>query len=466
MRLIFVHGWSVTNTDTYGNLPQALVNQAASTTLELTIDHIQLSRYISFNDQTRMQDIARALDQALRDLPGNNDMCIEPFVFITHSTGGPLVRIWLDHFYGTQLQTAPLKHLIQLAPANHGPALAIIGKSRIGRLKALFNGVEPGEQILTWLQLGSDDQWELNHRTLQYDYLAAQIYPFVFTGQGIDRKFFDFINSYLTEPGSDGVIRICAANLNTTHLNLYQDPNTPLAPQSTSTQLLPKTPPITNAQPIALRVYNQYSHSGSDMGIMRSIHAQEGDAPIVSDILEALHIDSPQAYTTHLETFAQKTAEEQQTTDHFSMLVFTLFDNEEQRLKTDEYDLLLLAGNEYQPQHLPKGFLVDKQFNQLTGRLTLYLDTTRTHMIPDGKIGIRINARPDTGFVRYAPAEFHGQLEHLKALIQPNQTTYINICLHRNLDTHLYQMDPASEPPRSFKKETPSGKNIDDNEPE
>ena len=78
MRLIFVHGWSVTNTDTYGNLPQALVNQAASTTLELTIDHIQLSRYISFNDQTRMQDIARALDQALRDLPGNNDMCIEP----------------------------------------------------------------------------------------------------------------------------------------------------------------------------------------------------------------------------------------------------------------------------------------------------------------------------------------------------------------------------------------------------
>ena len=95
MQLIFVHGWSVTSTDTYGNLPQVLSNAAGNYGLELEIRHIHLGKYISFHDEVTMDDIARAMDRALRDLPGNSDDHIAPFSCITHSTGGPVVRCWV-----------------------------------------------------------------------------------------------------------------------------------------------------------------------------------------------------------------------------------------------------------------------------------------------------------------------------------------------------------------------------------
>ena len=100
MNIIFIHGWSSTSTRTYGELPKAITNSPQARTLNLKIEHILLSRYISFNDQITMLDLARALDFALRDLPSNSENHIEPFSAITHSTGGPLIRIWLDHYYG------------------------------------------------------------------------------------------------------------------------------------------------------------------------------------------------------------------------------------------------------------------------------------------------------------------------------------------------------------------------------
>ena len=464
MKLILIHGWSSTTTKVYGELPEALTNSPPASDLDLEIQHISLSRYISFNDQITMIDLARALDAALRDLPGNSKTHIEPFSAITHSTGGPLLRIWLDHFYGNKnLDKSPLQHFIQLAPANNGSALAILGQSRLSRIKSFFSGIEPGTLILEWLQFGSDGQWYLNHETHNTDYITADIYPFTLTGQGIDENFYDFLNSYLTEPGSDGVVRVCGANLNTTLLHLRQNPHKPLAPNATTTKLIAATPPKTNTHPIALRVYNQYSHSGSKMGIMNSIKATDTQAPIVRDIIACLHINTPQAYATLRNTFDKATQKEQQQTDRYTMLVFNIRDNEQQQLGKDQYDLFLLAGNDYQPNMLPRGFLIDKQFNEHTGRLTLYLDTAKMHSILDEKIGIRIVARPDQGFIRYAPAEYRADIQHLKPIIQPNQTIYIDIVLHRNVDTNLYLFGPASQNPVDFKSQKPSGKNINNN---
>lgn len=59
------------------------------------------------------------------------------FSCITHSTGGPVVRAWVERFFGAdRLSNLPLKHLIMLAPANHGSALAQLGKARVGRIKS------------------------------------------------------------------------------------------------------------------------------------------------------------------------------------------------------------------------------------------------------------------------------------------------------------------------------------------
>ena len=66
MRLVFVHGWSVTNTDTYGGLPQALVKNAPKK-LQLEVDHLYLGKYVSFSDEVMVDDIARGMEYAVRE---------------------------------------------------------------------------------------------------------------------------------------------------------------------------------------------------------------------------------------------------------------------------------------------------------------------------------------------------------------------------------------------------------------
>ncbi len=89
--LVFVHGWSVTNTSTYGQMPQQLQQQAAAAGLALTLADIWLSEYVSFDDAVTMADLVRGFDHALRDL----HLLDASFACVTHSTGGPVVREWL-----------------------------------------------------------------------------------------------------------------------------------------------------------------------------------------------------------------------------------------------------------------------------------------------------------------------------------------------------------------------------------
>jgi len=222
MIIIFVHGWSVTHTNTYGDLPRTLAGMSSQYGMSIDIQHIQLGKYISFHDEVTLDDIARAFDAALRDLPINKNR-INEFSCVTHSTGGPVVRYWIDKYYGSKnLSVLPLKHLVMLAPANHGSSLAALGKKRVGRIKAWFDNVEPGQRVLDWLSLGSSGQWLLNEQYLNYKSAANDFYPFVLTGQGIDTSFYDFLNDYLVESGSDGVVRVCGANLNYRYLSLTQ----------------------------------------------------------------------------------------------------------------------------------------------------------------------------------------------------------------------------------------------------
>jgi len=43
--------------------------------------------------------------------------------------------------------------------------------------------------------------------------VPAGLYPFVLTGQKIDRNMYDNLNAYTDEAGSDGVVRVGAANM-------------------------------------------------------------------------------------------------------------------------------------------------------------------------------------------------------------------------------------------------------------
>ena len=459
MRLVFVHGWSVTNTNTYAQLPQALSAASGQYGLEMDIHHIYLGRYISFHDEVTLDDIARAMDRALRELPGNDDHIIQPFSCVTHSTGGPVVRHWIDRYYGKDgLAELPLKHLVMLAPANHGSSLAHLGKARVGRIKAWFAGVEPGQRVLEWLSLGSDGQWSLNENYLDYDYSEASFYPFVLIGQGIDRKFYDFLNSYLVESGSDGVIRVAGASMNYRYVSLKQScdeivRNKPL------TYALKMESQVRTSPRVPLGVYKNYSHSGSKMGIMGSIKAGDTGAPIVQDILKCMKVDSAQSYATRAEQLATM-SEQQQGDAKYFMLVFNIHDDQGERIKQDDYDLIILAGKKYQPQALPKGFFKDRQMNSQVGRLVYYLNADKMSEIKDGMLGFRIVARPSSGFSYYRAAEFRSDNHSLGEIFNANETVYIDIELHRYVDENVFRLDSASERRVNFKRIKPSGKVI------
>jgi hypothetical protein len=69
----------------------------------------------------------------------------EHFASITHSTGGPLVRKWIDlyYHYRGKFDECPLGHLVMLAPENHGSALALLGKGRIARMNSSRTVLNP-----------------------------------------------------------------------------------------------------------------------------------------------------------------------------------------------------------------------------------------------------------------------------------------------------------------------------------
>jgi hypothetical protein len=463
MILIFVHGWSVSNTNTYGELPEAVAAHAERSGLKINIHHIYLGRYISFHDEVTVDDISRAFDMALREQFAANAAGIEKFSCVTHSTGGPVIRHWLDRYYGSRnLADTPLQHLIMLAPANHGSPLAALGKSRVGRIKAWFQGLEPGQGVLDWLCLGSTGQWQLNERFLHYRCEDNGFYPFVLTGQRIDSKLYDHLNPYTGEKGSDGVVRVCGANLNYRYIYLEQNA-TPLERsrcKATRLELRNKNA-IAASKPVALGVFAQYSHSGKKLGIMRSVERKSsGDSPIVAAIIDCLAVASAEDYRKRSLQLEAYSRQQQTESSRFCQLVFAIHDHNGQRLKASDFDIYLLAGKRFDPGSLPKGFFCDRQLNRTTNHLVYYLNADLMNTIQDGCFGIRVVARPDSGFSYYQPAEYQSNGTDIERIFRPNETTYIDITLTRHVDENTFRLDKVADKPRNFARIKPSGKPV------
>ena len=449
MRVVFVHGWSVTSTDTYGGLPEALARNAPAS-LGLTFDHLYLAKYVSFADEVRVDDLARGMQAAVEAEIRPKLARGERFACITHSTGGPVVRAWMAEFYGRALQSCPLSHLVMLAPANHGSALAQLGKGKLARMKFFFDGIEPGVGVLDWLELGSRQSWALNCAWLDYDLTAAGVYAFVLTGQSIDRGFYDHLNSYTGESGSDGVVRVAAANMNYGLIRLEQ--------QTQGFKLSKQG----SAQPSALGVLPGLSHSGTGMGIMRSVQRDDdGSHPTLAAVLLCLAVGSVPAYRRcikALDDTTRRTQKEERSiaergpflfrrtfhTSRYFMLVFRVTDDRGNELT--DYDILFTAGPDYDPDNLPPGFFVDRQRNSRSpGKLTYYLD--HDVMAPwferpalDDRFGFRIAARPDKGYAFYTVGEHRGRYSELSKYFAPNQCVMVEVVLRRQVVEGVFKL--------------------------
>ncbi|MCB2197953.1 alpha/beta hydrolase [bacterium] len=467
MKLVFVHGWSVTHTNTYGRLPEALIEQAPEG-MDLDIKHIFLGKYISFHDEVTVDDIARAFEHARLEELGD---AVE-FSCITHSTGGPVMRAWVDRYYGAdRLSVLPLKHLVMLAPANHGSALAQLGKGRLSRIKTWFQGVEPGQGVLNWLELGSDGQRKLNLAWLTYESAKHGFFPFVLTGETIDYKLYDHLNTYTGEKGSDGVVRIAGANLNYHYLKLRQDTDSEAMRVWSNGEYIDAFPLVRNGeidqplQPCPLEVIPNASHSGKKIGIMRSVRRKDTTTkPVVHSILECLAVKNEAGYQRQFEVMADRTRQTQanQSEDHhkYAMVVFRVSDDQGNLIH--DYDLYLLAGQNYDIDKLAKGFFMDRQKNRINNcSLTYYLDCTVLHAMEEGKLGFRVVARPDQGFIHYSAGEFHSGDLPLSELLRENETLMVDIELKRHVDTNTFRIVSLEEKRKSFKPTKPSGDDVE-----
>jgi hypothetical protein len=265
-------------------LPAALVKNAPSD-LNLQVTHIHLSKYVSFADEVDVDDLARGMQQALTEQVLPQLSKNERFACITHSTGAPVARKWIDVFYRDRLDKCPFSHLIMLSPANHGSALAQLGKGRLARMKFFIDGLQPGTGVLNWLELGSNQSWELNRAWLNYECVPNGLYPFVLTGQKIDRTFYDNLNSYTDEEGSDGVVRVAAANMNYGLIRLLQE--------NGNLRLIKDERTMRSG----LGVLPGRSHAGTDIGILGSVNPDDdGSHPTVKWVLRCLQIASAAAY--------------------------------------------------------------------------------------------------------------------------------------------------------------------------
>ncbi|MEP7168553.1 MAG: phospholipase [Bacteroidota bacterium] len=487
--IVFVHGWSVTNVDTYGELPVRIRNEAASKGIAIEIKEIFLGRYISFHDEVRVADISRAFRQAVSDELSDLLKDGSRFACITHSTGGPVIRDWWYRYYVRHGEQCPMSHLVMLAPANFGSALAQLGKSRLGRIKSWFDGVEPGQGVLNWLELGSAEAWELNSDWI----LGADdaidhngVFPFVVTGESIDRSLYDHLNSYTGEIGSDGVVRVAAANLEASYIRLEQ-PFPAIADGVFSTADF--NPSGFKKSPSApLRVVSGKSHSGENMGIMKSVKKDTSDenrSETVSAIFDCLSVENKADYEKVYKKFQAETNKVQESQrietekqlfsgdryfihDRFSMVIFKVVDTE--GYPVADFDLILTAGKENNPNLLPEGFFADRQRNTRSPATITYFFNydimNGTPEIKNGKgevirkaiegissLGLKINPRPDKGFVRYVPCEIKASKDLFNKVLTPNSTTLIEICLQRMVYKEVFSLEKLPESGMPSKKD-------------
>lgn len=472
--LVFVHGWSVSNTDTYGQMPQQLQQRAAASGLPLTLADVWLSEYVSFDDKVTMGDLVRAFDHALRDL----HLLDASVACVTHSTGGPVVREWLraqrDKPGG--YSTIRLTHLVMLAPANFGSALAQLGKGAIGRLKSWFSGVEPGQRILDWLELGSAESLALNldyiHST---DPAASGQYLFTLIGDRPDRALYDHLNSYTGEDGSDGVVRIAAANLNARHAILAIQRSAPAGTIDTLSLSLLQGPRC------AFKLIPGASHSGTSHGILASAAASTADA-----ILRCMQVRSADDYSTLCDAFDNENRQRDAARvelepagpfaprvhihDPRSLLILRLLDEAGEPLTGA--GLLFTAGATPNPDLMPENFLLDRQANS-HNRSSVSLFLNHSLLAGDGPVAdprnssrtlrAAISSHRPYG-VSVQPVDLHGLVHHAIAqsaasddaltMLGPHQTTVLDVVLPRKIHEGVFRLTQQLTP-EDFSKPVP-----------
>ncbi len=462
--LIIIHGWSDTS-DSFKPLAKWLRTKG------FDVVEIHLADYISMNDEITLPDLGLAMHNAILDkkIPEAR----HSFDVLTHSTGALVAREYLRQFCAGDATKTPIRHLCMLAPANFGSPLAKIGKSLIGRL---FKGwswdhiFETGKNVLDALELASPYTFELALNDLFTDGYALfhpdNTMTTVLAGTSpYSDTALDKLKSIAHEDGSDGVVRVSTANLNARHFKLdFEKP-----PRDRCLNIAPASPPV------AFAIFD-HNHTS----ITRP--AAQRDSPEWRDLLlNSLTLDTAD-YPTHLAACDARTDATYKTLraskpkseshhlyqhvvfrvhDQFGAPVNDYFIEFYQQAKEDPKDVVFkkiqtqilekVVTNSVAPNY--RSFLLD-----ITD-LEKFLKSDRSTKVrmsisaADISSRIRIKNPGKNKFITVFSVDFprddfpFGATLGQYGFCFPNQTTLIDITLHRSPDPNVFRLTPYTDDP-------------------
>ncbi len=211
------------------------------------------------------------------------------------------------------------------------------------------------------------------------------------------------------------------------------------------------------------------------MGIMASVKKELSDTKsneTINAIFDCFNVQNKAQYDVLIEKFKTETETVQKNGkieietrrflkdrvfihDRYSLIIFRITDTDGRPVY--DFDLLLTAGDDSDPNHLPEGFFIDRQRNTLNKNMITYFFNydvmvgTDAAVDKDGnglrekldgatKLGFKLKLRPDSGFVQYIPCEINATAEILKMALHPNATTLIDICVQRVVDQEVFRL--------------------------
>lgn len=223
--IAILHGWSDKG-DSFKHLRDFLGQNG------FNVQDVFLGNYISMDDDVRVEDVAKRMDVVIQAMIEAGTLS-QTFDLIVHSTGALVARQWMADLHAAG-RKVPVRRFVMLAPANFGSRLAAVGKSMIGRLtKGLGNRLETGEEMLRALELASPYQWKLSQQDLlarpgeaatgPFNNGGDSVWPFVIVGT---RAYDSGLQQIINEAGSDGTVRVSAADINATGFTIDFSKNT------------------------------------------------------------------------------------------------------------------------------------------------------------------------------------------------------------------------------------------------
>ena len=295
---------------------------------------VWLADYKSMNNEITIHDLGQAMGTALKakkvpETPGSFDV-------IVHSTGGLVIRAYLQYYFYGRPETCPIQHLVMLAPANFGSPLARLGKSMIGRLIKGWEWdhfLETGTRVLEALELGSQVSWDLARRDLFDPQNPIFRMKNLWTTVLIGSAPYDGIASIAHENGSDGTVRVSTAHLNARSFQLK-------FPSSDRSIL---TEDERFYDPVAFGVLYGQNHS--------SICNPNGDSQkeLGDLIVQGLRIEEAEQYLEHLEGLKKITA---RTFARGQALT-----DEKKRNNYHEYQTLVTRVHDQMGENIPDYFM-------------------------------------------------------------------------------------------------------------